>query len=63
MKLNHRKVATLRSLSIIALASLSTYATLTAFVSLTAFAGAASAQDQLLWCETHVHSSNSVDAY
>ena len=56
MKLNHRKVETLRCLSIIALASLS------AFVTLTAFAGAATAQDQLLWGDTHLHSSNSVDA-
>ncbi len=51
MKLNHREVAKLYSVSIIALASLA------------ALAGTATAQDQLLWGDTHLHSSNSTDAY
>ena len=51
MKLNHRVVTILCAVSIIALASLSTFAT------------DATAQDQLLWGDTHLHSSNSTDAY
>jgi hypothetical protein len=51
MKLTHRKISTLCSVSIIALTSLSV------------FAGTATAQGQLLWGDTHLHSSNSTDAY
>ena len=41
----------------------SAFVALTAYAALAAFAGSATAQDQLLWGDTHLHSSNSPDAY
>jgi hypothetical protein len=69
MKLNHNEIVTLVLAPMASLVALSTFAIRSAFAALSVFATlstlayTATAQDQLLWGDTHLHSSNSTDAY